>query len=76
MTKFILRWAINAIALYLAVLLLPGIDLGSDLVSILWLALIFGLINALFRPLLQGHLHAGNRCLVFSHIISAMADEL
>jgi putative membrane protein len=53
MTKFILRWAINAIALYLAVLILPGIDLRSDLVSILWLALIFGLINALFRPLIQ-----------------------
>jgi putative membrane protein len=53
MTKFILRWAINAIALYLAVLILPGIDLKSDLVSILWLALIFGLVNALFRPLIQ-----------------------
>lgn len=53
MTKFILRWAINAIALYLAILLLPGIDLRSGLVSIIWLALIFGLINALFRPLLQ-----------------------
>lgn len=53
MTKFILRWAINAIGLYLAVLLLPGIDLRSNLVSILWLALIFGLINALFRPLIQ-----------------------
>jgi putative membrane protein len=53
MTKFILRWVINAIALYLAVLLLPGIDLESGLVSIIWLALIFGLINALFRPLLQ-----------------------
>ena len=53
MTKFILRWIINAIALYLAVLLLPGIDLRSGLVSIIWLALIFGLINALFRPLLQ-----------------------
>lgn len=53
MTKFILRWVINAIALYLAVLLLPGIDLRSGLVSIIWLALIFGLINALFRPLLQ-----------------------
>ena len=53
MTKFILRWAINAIALYLAVLILPGIDLASDLISILWLALIFGLINALFRPLIQ-----------------------
>ena len=53
MTKFILRWAINAIALYLAVLILPGIDLRSDLVSILWLALIFGLVNALLRPLIQ-----------------------
>jgi putative membrane protein len=53
MTKFILRWAINAIALYLAVLVLPGIDLRSGLVSIIWLALIFGLINALFRPLLK-----------------------
>ena len=52
MTKFVLRWVINAIALYLAVLILPGIDLRSDLVSILWLALIFGLVNALFRPLI------------------------
>ena len=54
MTKFILRWAINAIALYLAVLILPvRIDLQSGLVSIIWLALIFGLINALFGPLLK-----------------------
>lgn len=53
MTRFILRWAINAIALYLAILILPGIDLRSGLVSILWLALIFGLVNALFRPLLN-----------------------
>ena len=53
MTKFILRWVINAIALYLAVLILPGIDLRSGMVSIIWLALIFGLVNALFRPLLQ-----------------------
>ena len=53
MTKLVLRWVINAIALYLAVLILPGIDLRSNLVSILWLALIFGLVNALFRPLIQ-----------------------
>jgi putative membrane protein len=53
MTKFILRWVINAVALYLAVLILPGIDLRSGMVSILWLALIFGLVNALFRPLIQ-----------------------
>ncbi|HSK66462.1 MAG TPA: phage holin family protein [Anaerolineales bacterium] len=53
MTRFILRWAINAIALYLAILILPGIDLRSGLVSIIWLALIFGFVNALFRPLLK-----------------------
>lgn len=54
MTKFILRLAINAIALYLTVLILPGrIELQSELTSILWLALIFGLVNALFRPLLK-----------------------
>src|SRR5260370_7960988 len=53
MTKFILRLAINAIALYLSVLIVPGIDLRGSLVSIIWLALIFGLVNALFRPLLE-----------------------
>ena len=53
MTKFILRLAINAIALYLAVYFLPGIELESGLVSILWLALIFGLVNALVRPLIS-----------------------
>jgi putative membrane protein len=53
MTKFFLRWIINAIGLYLAVLLLPGIDLRSDLVSIIWLALIFGVVNALFGPVLK-----------------------
>ena len=53
MTRFILRWAINAIALYLAVLLLPGISLESGLFSVIWLALIFGLVNALLRPLLK-----------------------
>jgi len=53
MTRFILRLAINAIALYLAVLILPGIDLSGGSASIIWLALIFGLVNALFRPLLQ-----------------------
>ena len=54
MTKFILRLVINAIALYLAVLILPGrIQLASSLTSIIWLALIFGIVNALFRPLLK-----------------------
>ncbi len=52
MTKFVLRWVVNAIALFLAVYLIPGVRLEGGWVSILWLALIFGLINAFLRPLL------------------------
>jgi putative membrane protein len=49
--KFILRWAINTIALYVAIVLLPGyITLQGTWVSIIWLALIFGLVNAILRP--------------------------
>ncbi|MFN8384249.1 MAG: phage holin family protein [Anaerolineales bacterium] len=53
MTKFIIRWAINALALYLAVLIVPGIHYIGEWTGILWLALIFGLLNALLRPLLK-----------------------
>src|SRR5512140_1788899 len=53
MTKFILRWAINAIAIYLAIRFVPGISLQSGWVSVIWLALIFGLVNAFVRPLLN-----------------------
>jgi putative membrane protein len=48
-----MRWVINAIALYLAVYLVPGVNLEGGWVSIIWLALIFGLINAFLRPLLK-----------------------
>ena len=53
MTKFIIRWAINAVALYIAVLIVPGITLRGAWTDVLWLALIFGLLNALLRPLLK-----------------------
>jgi putative membrane protein len=53
MTKFIIRWAINAVGLYAAVLLVPGIHLSGSWTGVLWLALIFGLLNALVRPLLK-----------------------
>lgn len=49
--KLILRWAINAVALYVAVILLPNyITLQGSWVNIIWLALIFGLVNAILRP--------------------------
>ncbi len=53
MTRFILRWAINAAAIFLAIRFVPGISLQSGWVSVIWLALIFGLVNAVVRPVLK-----------------------
>jgi putative membrane protein len=54
MNPFFLRWAINALALYAAIAIVPGIHADSTRwYSILGLALIFGLVNALLRPLLK-----------------------
>lgn len=53
MTRFILRWAINAVAIFLAIRFVPGITLQSGVLSVIWLALIFGLVNALLRPLIS-----------------------
>lgn len=53
MTKFIIRWVINVIALYAAIWLVSGIDFQGEWTGVLWLALIIGLLNALVRPLLK-----------------------
>ena len=54
MTKFFLRWVINAMALYAAIFLLDGrgLEFTGNWLSIIWLALIFGLVNAFLRPVL------------------------
>lgn len=54
MNRFIIRWAINAVALYAAFKLVPGILTQSDSWgALLGLALIFGLVNALISPILK-----------------------
>ncbi len=56
MQKLILRLIINAVALWVAITFVPGIkpvEGGLSWLGILGLALIFGLVNALFRPLLK-----------------------
>ena len=54
MNKFILRTVINGIALYAAVFIVSGIvPENPNPVSWVWLALIFGLVNALVKPLLK-----------------------
>jgi putative membrane protein len=52
MNKFLLSWGINAIALYVAVQLLPGLEHVGSGVALLGVALIFGLVNAALKPVL------------------------
>jgi putative membrane protein len=49
----ILRWLINALGLYIATLLVPGITAPGGWPALLIVALIFGLLNALIRPLIK-----------------------
>ncbi len=53
MKRFLIRLIINAVALYAAIYIVPGIQQpsGANWVSLLWLALIFGLVNAILRPI-------------------------
>lgn len=57
MNRFILRWIINGLALFAAITVVPGLALSSprmpDWVALAILALIFGFLNALLRPLLM-----------------------
>ncbi len=50
--KLILRVLVNALALGAAAYLVPGIKAGS-VTSVLLIALVFGLVNALVRPVLK-----------------------
>ncbi|MEJ5314091.1 MULTISPECIES: phage holin family protein [Anaerolinea] len=53
MQKLLIRLGINAVALYTAIYLLSGRGITHQFENwweILWLALIFGLVNALVRP--------------------------
>jgi putative membrane protein len=53
MQALLLRWAVNAVALWVAAELISGIELADGLGRVLVVALIFGLVNALIKPLAQ-----------------------
>jgi len=59
MKSFVVKVLVNGVALWVAAYLLSGIQLGtervftgSQLVTVLWVALIFGLVNALIKPVM------------------------
>jgi putative membrane protein len=43
----------NAIAIWVAALLVPGVVLSSDFAQVLLVALIFGLVNAFVKPVIK-----------------------
>lgn len=53
MRRFLLKIIFNALALYLAVRLVPGVAFGGDWPQYLLAGLIFALLNIFIRPLLK-----------------------
>jgi len=55
--RFLIRWIISAVSIFVAVMLVPGIDLISPgapgWITLLILAFILGLLNAILRPLIM-----------------------
>ena len=59
MKSFAIKVLVNGIAIWVTTLLVKGINLGSvgasttsQLVTLLWVAVIFGVINALIKPVM------------------------
>lgn len=53
MSRLVLRLLINAAALWAAAALVNGITITNDVVGLLIVALIFGVINALIKPVID-----------------------
>jgi putative membrane protein len=51
--KLLLRWLFTTLAIYAAIQLMPGLSFSGPWYQAAILALIFGLLNALVRPLLK-----------------------
>lgn len=47
---FLLRWAINALALWVALSFVPGVEYHGPVAPFIVVALIFGVVNSLVRP--------------------------
>lgn len=52
LTSLVVRLFINAVALWAAAAVVPGILLSGEFLHVLLVAAIFGLVNALIRPII------------------------
>ncbi len=52
MRSVVLHWLLNAVALWAAAYLLPGLDFSGGVVDLLLVAAVFGIVNSLLKPIL------------------------
>jgi putative membrane protein len=52
MKNFVIRLFVNALALAFAAWLLDGIEMSGDFADVLLVALVFGILNAILKPIL------------------------
>ena len=50
--RFIIRILVTALAVYVAALILPGVQLKADAKTVIIVALVLGLFNAIVKPIL------------------------
>ena len=53
MRRLLISWLILTVAIAIAVALVPGVDVDGGVTAYFWIAVIFGLVNALLGPLLR-----------------------
>ena len=53
MRNLVIRLLVNALALSAAAYWVPGISIAEGFVDVLWIALVFGAINAVLKPVLM-----------------------
>ena len=53
MAQFVIRIVINAVALWVADAIVPGLTLSDSVGELVLVAIVFGLVNAFIKPIVQ-----------------------
>jgi len=51
--KLAIRWAVLTLAVFVAAAVVPGVHVHGGVLTYLWVALLFGLVNAVLGPVLR-----------------------
>jgi putative membrane protein len=51
--KVLIRWAVLTVAVGAAAAIVPGVNIHGGFLTLVWVALLFGLVNAIIGPFLR-----------------------